>query len=130
MGKASIIIVLGFAVSLGILSRAITGRLSEAVDKSANYFEKTRAKNIASSAAEIYLRKLQSDSASFGTFWEPSLMDGQATVTITNIDINTAMVPDTLRMVTVGSYQFVNDTIVNIVENNLAPGVTFGGAYE
>jgi hypothetical protein len=130
MGKAAIIIVLGFAVSLGILSRAITGRLSEAVSTSAEYFDKTRAKNIASSAAEIYLRKLQATTATLGSYWEPSIMGGQATVTITSIDISSSAIPDTLQITTVASYQSINDTIINTVENNLAPGVTFGGAYE
>src|SRR5258707_1722930 len=129
MGKAAIIIVLGFAVSLGILSRAITGRLSEAVNTSAVYFEKTTANDIASSASEIYLRKLQSPTGlTFGSHWEPSFMGGQVTVSLTNIDVNSGATPDTLQLTTVSSYQGIKDTIINIVEKNLALGITFGGA--
>jgi hypothetical protein len=127
MGKAAIIIVLGFAVSLGILSRAITGRLSEAVSTSASYFEKTRAKNIGSSAAEIYLRKMKQGTVGIGSFWEPSLMGGQATVTITSIDKNSVAKPDTYKVVTIATYDLDNyssaairDTIENIVEGNLS----------
>ena len=134
MGKMALILVMGFAVTLGIATRSIVGRLGEAVDNSSRYYDKTYAKNIASSAAEIYIRRLKTGAVGPGHYHD-SFMGGQDSVIITQISAGKS--PDTLKMVTVGKYdreyigggiyKSVTDTIVNIVIGNLTinpPNVT------
>lgn len=130
MGRLALIIVLGFAVTMGIMTRTITTRLSEAVTKSTEYSSKTRAKNIASSAVEIYLSKLKIGSASVGQY-TMLMMGGSADVTIDSaIDVNSALDPDSLKMTSIGTYfqsfkqdgkidKPISDTIVILLAGNL-----------
>jgi hypothetical protein len=123
----ALILVIGFGVTLGVATRAITGRLSEAVDNSSAYYNKTRAKNIASSAAEIYVRKLKAGSVSTGSFSLNTIMGGNVSGSITSTDVDAASDPDTIRMIIVGHYDTMNDTIVNILTTNqsiAAPSIT------
>lgn len=115
MGRLAFIFVLMFGLTLGIMTRTVTRRLSEAVSSSSSYSNKTQAKNIASSAAEIYLWRLKA-----GTAHDPydstlSMLGGSARVTITNIDIDAAF-PETLQLRSIGTYGKV-DTVVGLFKD-------------
>ncbi len=130
MGRAALIIVLGFGVTLAIMSRAITGRLSDAVENSTGYYQKTRAKNIASSAAEIYLRKMRQGEIGNGngTYSMSSIMGGSVTIKVdSTVDKSPATLPDTALMTTIATYQGVKDSAVILVAQNLSitePSIT------
>src|SRR2546422_10124973 len=101
MGRTALIIVVGFGVTLAIMSRSITGRLTDAVENAIHYQDKTRAKNIATSAVEIYLRKLKNASVGAGSYTINSFIGGSATISIDNsVDKSSATNPDSLLMTT------------------------------
>src|SRR5437016_10820759 len=104
MGRMALIIVLGFGVTLAIMSKSITGRVTDTVENATHYYDQTRSKNIATSAAEIYLRKMRGGTAPAGSYSISSIMGGSASITITNIDKNSAAKPDTMKMTTISKY--------------------------
>src|SRR5436309_3483396 len=104
MGRMSIVLVLGFAVTLGIMTRAITGRLSDAFSNSSTSYNETRAKNIASSGAEIYVRRVKAGDDSTGTFQISSIMGGSDSISITRINKVVGAKPDTFKLVSVGKF--------------------------
>lgn len=129
MGKMALILVMGLAVTLGAATRAITGRLSEAVENSTALYNKTRAKNIASSAVEIFIRKLKTGDIHPGQEKTKTIMGGSAKVIVTSIDKSSSAKPDTIRMTTIGTIQNVTDTIINVIAGNLSiPGLPINGA--
>src|SRR5437867_13297369 len=108
MGRTALIVVMGFGVLLSIMSRAITGRTSEAGQHAVSYYGKTMAKNIASSAAEICLREIEDSAGNakpyLGTYTYASLLGGSAKITVTNIVVHAPPLPDSIKMVTISSY--------------------------
>jgi hypothetical protein len=129
MGKMALLLVLGFGITLAMATRVITGRLSEAVENSSSYYNKTRAKNIASSTVEIFVRKLKTGDFHPGQDQTKSIRGGSAEVIVTDIDKSSAAKPDTLKMVTISNFQGLTDTIVNILTGNLSsPALPINGA--
>src|SRR5437867_4372797 len=113
MGKLVILLALGLALALGIVSGLINNRLADAVETTSVYFEKSSAKNIASSVVEIYIKKLRSNrNLTRKTYQVSSIMDGNASITITQ---KSPAPNDTVLLYTVGRYGRQTDTIRNVL---------------
>ena len=113
MGKLVILLALGLALALGIVSGLINNRLADAVETTSVYFEKSSAKNIASSVVEIYVKKLRSNrNLTRKTYQVSSIMDGNASITITQ---KSPAPNDTVLLYTVGRYGRQTDTIRNVL---------------
>lgn len=117
MGRMAIIAVVTLLFTLSIIGYNINRRADSAVKNYAGYYDETRARDIASSAAEIYIRKLAVNPSLRGTSTIGSLLGGSATVNIDSVvgvyDVGAGTNLDTLLMTTVGEYNDVTDTIVN-----------------
>src|SRR5437867_1263625 len=121
MGRMAIILVMGFAVMLAYASRSVTSRVSEAVENSTSYYDKTMAKDIASSASEIYVRKLKlGDASSNHSYTISSIMGGNAQVKIDSVDKNASAKPDSSLMTSIGIFLDQRDTVINLVAGNIA----------
>ncbi len=113
----AIIGVLTLLFSLSIIGYNINRRAGAAVRNYTEYYSFTRAHDIASSAVEIYIRKLTDNIWLRGTSTLSPLLGGSATVTIDSIPgvydpgANTTL--DTLLMTSVGSYNGQTDTVQN-----------------
>lgn len=70
MGKTALIIVLGMSISLAFVKDVILQRPIEMAENVADYHNAITAKNIARSAANNYLLKLNEDKTLRGTFFE------------------------------------------------------------
>lgn len=81
MGKISMVVVIGFAAIVGIVGTTMNKRTTEAQRNNSSLYEKTQARNIAKSAAEIYARELRKNPNLSGST-EMSLLGGTATVGI------------------------------------------------
>lgn len=117
MGRMAIIAVVTLLFSLSIIGYNINRRASAAVQNYAGYYDETRARDIASSAAEIYIRELAVNPSLRGTSTIGSLLGGSAIVTIDSIvgvyDSSAGAHLDTLLMTSVGLYNEDSVTIVN-----------------
>ena len=82
MGKAALILVVGFAVLVGIVGTSINERTTEAQKASMNVYEAAQARNIAKSAQEISVFALSADSTLTGQYTIRNVLGGYATVTI------------------------------------------------
>ncbi len=128
MGRMVIILIIGFGVALGVTSRTITRRLTEAVENATAYTSGTNAKNIASSAVEVYVRKMKTGTAGVGTY-AMNMMGGSAEVTISSADASSAAKPDTFNLTAVGKFQKFQDTISVILAGNMStPAIPINGA--
>jgi hypothetical protein len=79
MGKLSLVVVIGFATIVGIVGTSMNKRTRDAHRNNASLYEKTQARNIAKSGAQIYARKLKENPDYSGTL-NLSLNGGQVTV--------------------------------------------------
>ena len=110
MGKVAMLSVLTLLFVLGIVGYSLNRRTNDAVQNYAGYYDGIVAKNIASSAVEIYILKLKDNPSLIGTFTIPAIMNGEATVDIAQkISGNN----DTLLMSSVGAYNGTTDTVRN-----------------
>jgi hypothetical protein len=82
MGKAALILVVGFAVLVGIVGTSITERTTEAQKASMGAYEATQARNIAKSAQDITTYALRVDSTLTGQYTIRNLLGGNAAVSI------------------------------------------------
>ncbi len=119
MGKMVIILIVGLTIIVGIISASITGRTSDASKTSAAGFTKTYAKDIASSAAEYYLRQVKATPTLRGTFSISSILDGSATVQLQDW---TTGVSDSIKLTSIGTYASAKETVtVKIVQGSSFP---------
>ena len=72
MGKAAILLVLGVAFNVGLLSYQLLDRSADAVENYSDYYETTVARNIANTAVDLTLQQLR-DSASWREGFEDVL---------------------------------------------------------
>ncbi len=70
MGNATILLVLGLGLNVGLLSHQLLSRSGDAVENTAQYYETTVARNIANAAVELALQQLK-DNAS----WRAGFVD-------------------------------------------------------
>ncbi|MCL5268098.1 MAG: hypothetical protein M1469_08340 [Bacteroidetes bacterium] len=110
MGKVAMLSVLTLLFVLGIVGYSLNRRTSDAVKNYAGYYEDDVARNIATSAVEIYILKLKDDQTLLGNFTIPAIMNGEATV---NISQKIPGNSDTLLMTSVGIYNGATDTVRN-----------------
>lgn len=101
MGKAALLSVLTLIFVLGIVGYSLNRRTTDAVKNYSSYYENDVARNIATSAVEIYILKLKDNPSLSGNFTIPSMLGGSATVDIAD------KIPDdddTLLMTSTGTY--------------------------
>ena len=117
MGRMAIIAVVTLLFSLSIVGYNMNRRATSAVNNYVDYYSRTRAEDVASSAAEIYIRKLNEDPSMRGTFTISPLMQGSATVEIDSItgvyDSAAGQSLDTLLMTSTGVYNDDTDIVMN-----------------
>lgn len=117
MGRMAIIAVLTLLFALAIIGYNINRRADAAVTNYTEYYSHTRSHDIASSAVEIYIRKLAVNPWLRGTSTIDPLLGGSATVTIDSIqgvyDSSASTSLDTLLMTSVGTYNGQTDTVQN-----------------
>lgn len=103
--------------SLSIVGYNMNRRATSAVNNYTNYYSETRAEDVASSAAEIFIRKLNEYPTIRGTFTIDPLLQGSATVEIDSItgvyDTLAGQSLDTLLMTSVGVFDGDSDVIMN-----------------
>ncbi len=110
MGKVAMLSVLTLLFVLGIVGYSLNRRTGDAVKNYSGYYDEDVARNIATSAVEIYILNLKNSPNLLGTFTIPSIMEGSATVDIVQ------KIPgnkDTLLMSSVGTYNGATDTVRN-----------------
>ena len=110
MGRMAIISALTLVFALAIIGYNINRRSTDAVNNYVGYYDYTCARDIATSAVEIYLLKLKENPTLRGAFSISSIMGGSAVVNIVELVSGTL---DTLRMTSVGTYNTVVDTVIN-----------------
>lgn len=81
MGKISMIVVVGFAVIIGVVGTSMNRRTSDAQKANVSVYERTQARNVAKSATDIYKRQLLKNPNLNGTF-SFAVMGGNATVVV------------------------------------------------
>ncbi len=108
MGKMAIILIVGLTIIVGIMSVSMIGRTNDASKASAATFKKAYAKNIASSAAEYYIRQVKATPTLRGTFSISSILNGTATVTLSDW---TGGVTDSVRLTSIGIYNAAQETV-------------------
>lgn len=81
MGKISMIVVIGFAVIIGIIGTAMNMRTKDAQKNNVGMYEQAQARNVAKSATDIYTRELKKNPDLNGTY-SLNLMGGSATVVV------------------------------------------------
>ncbi len=117
MGRFAIIAVVMLLFSLSIVGYNMNRRATSAVNNYTNYYGETRAEDVASSAAEIFIRKLNDDPTMRGTYTIDPLLEGSATVQIDSItgiyDTLAGQTLDTLMMTSIGVYDGDSDVIMN-----------------
>ncbi len=117
MGRFAIIAVITLLFSLSIVGYNMNRRATSAVNNYTNYYSETRAEDVASSAAEIFIRKLNEDPTMRGTYTIDPLLQGSATVRIDSItgvyDTLAGQALDTLMMTSVGVFDGDSDVIMN-----------------
>lgn len=106
MGRWAIIAVLTLLFTLSIIGYNVNRRADAAVSNYTDYYSYTRAQDIATSAAEIFIRKLDQSPYMRGTFTINPLLQGYATVEIDSIigvyDSLAGQKLDTLMMTSIG----------------------------
>ena len=107
MGKMVIILIAGLTITVGIMTLAITRRSGDAHNSAMATFTTTQSRNIASSAAEYYVRQLKAAPSLRGTFALASILGGSAVVTLSDWS---GTGTDSVRLVSVGSYQGMAET--------------------
>ena len=117
MGRFAIIAVITLLFSLSIVGYNMNRRATSAVKNYTDYYSETRAEDVASSAVEIYIRKLNQDPTIRGTFTIDPLLQGSATVNIDTIagayDSLAGQSLDTLMMTSTGVFNDDSDVIMN-----------------
>ncbi len=106
MGKMVIILIVGLTIIVGIVSVSMVGRTTNGSKSSEASFKRTNAKNIASSAAEYYLRQLKATPSLRGTFSIPSILNGSASVQLSDWTYGS----DSIRLVSIGYYTGAAET--------------------
>jgi hypothetical protein len=69
---------------------------------------------------EIFVRKLKTGDFHPGQDQTKTIMGGSAKVIVTDIDKSSATKPDSLKMVTIATYEGLKDTVVNILTGNIS----------
>ncbi len=110
MGKVAMLSVLTLLFVLGIVGYSLNRRTSDAVNNYAGYYEEDVARNIATSAVEIYILKLKDNPSLLGDFTIPSMLGGAAQV---NISEKIPDDDDTLMMTSTGTYGTATFTVKN-----------------
>lgn len=82
MGRASLILVVGFAVLVGIVGRSINQRTTDAQKASMSVYEQAQAHNIVRSAQDITLFALRVNPTLTGKYSIKQILAGDATVQI------------------------------------------------
>jgi hypothetical protein len=123
MGRASLILIATVALSLAIYGLSIRSRNNEAVQNSATFYSKVRARNISMSAGEIYYKHVLDSASLRGTFPIASILNGSASVTVSQPGAS----PDTLLVRSIGTFQSVNDTVQYTVTRS--SGLPINGAF-
>ncbi len=100
MGKLSAIIVIGFAVIVGIIGVTMSKRAHDSQKNSVSFYEKAQARNISKSATQMFMRELRKNPDLTGTFGL-DILGGSADVTVQE---KTRGKRDSLRLHTVARY--------------------------
>ena len=112
MGKAIIIVVLGFSVITSFLMLKLNANSKEGLKTTIDHFETTQARLIANSGVEAYLEKMRRNKELKGTFNNNPLMGGSFDMDISG--------PDSLLVITSTGY-FGSTTHQSIVKASREP---------
>ena len=117
MGRTSILLVLGVAFNVGLLSYQLLDRSADAVNNFSQYYETTVARNIANTAVDLTLQQLR-DSASWREGFEDipfgeESWSGTLSATLKDASIGGQ---DYVQIVATGEYNGKRKTIIVIVE--------------
>ena len=86
MGKAIIIVLIGFSVITSFYILKLNANSKEGLKTTIDHFENTQARLIANSGVEVYLEKMRRNKTLKGTFNNNSLMGGQYDMDISGPD--------------------------------------------
>jgi len=92
MGRATIIILLGFSIITSFIILKLNANSKEGLTTTVDHYENTSARLIANSGVEIYLEKLRRDKDLVGNFSNINLDGGEYSISISG--------PDTFRTIT------------------------------
>jgi hypothetical protein len=124
MGKSVLIWVLIGSLSLAIIGLGMRVRSNEAADAAVSYFVRQKAKDIAASVTEIYIKKLAQGSVTLPNVCTvSSVMGGRATVELLEIS------PDTVLIRTVGTFNAYSDSVKAYCSPEKAPPPVVRGAF-
>lgn len=88
MGKAALIMVMGFSTALLMIGSNISKISTEAMDNYLSYYKSSMAHNIAAAGTNMAARALWENFAWRGGFSDKSFADGKFTTAVTDVGIN------------------------------------------
>ena len=123
MGKAIIIVLIGFSAITSFFILKLNANSKEGLKTTVDHFENTQARLIANSGVEIYLEKMRRDKTLKGTFDNQSLMDGSYDINISG--------PDSLLTITSTGHfgNTVHQTIVKATRDPVDLPPSLGAMY-
>ena len=127
MGNATIILVLGLGLNVGLLSYTLLSRSGDAVENYTIYYETTMAKNIANTAVDLTLQKLRDNATWRDGFQQVPFGENSQSGTLSSTLTDTAVGgKDYINVVAIGSYSGQSDTVVVLVSPEFVPDVVRG----
>lgn len=123
MGKAIIIVLIGFSVVTSFFILKLNANSKEGLKTTVDHFENTQARLIANSGVEVYLEKMRRNKTLKGTFNNNSLMGGTYDMDISG--------PDSLLIITSTGHfgNTVHQTIVKASREPVDLPPTLGALY-
>lgn len=123
MGKAIIIILIGFSVVTSFFILKLNANSKEGLKTTVDHFENTQARLIANSGVEVYLEKMRRDKTLKGIYNGNSLMNGSYDMDISG--------PDSLLIITSTGHfgNTVHQTIVKASREPVELPPTLGALY-
>ena len=110
MGRATLLVVLGFIVIFGMVRNNINKTSESSSENASIYTETILARNVANSALSYVLSLYSSSGVDSGTYSGSNFLGGSYTATFTRFDADTSDLIDTLRLTATATYEGVTHT--------------------
>ena len=112
MGNATIVLVLGLGLNIGLLSYHLLSRTGDSVENTAEYYETTVARNIANAAMDLTLQQLRINASWREGFAGVPFADGMMSATLSDTVSGGV---NYVRITVTGEYNGKSNTIIVLV---------------